>query len=108
MPQYLEMSMRSFTTNQDRMREYMQSTFGFNPFVQFEEVGKQNMAMLEKAMKMFTPFAIPGEAQPERPDVKPPVAPVAGSSNTEAASLDELRRKLAELQNQVNQLGKKV
>ena len=28
---------------------------GFNPFAQFEEVGKQNVAMLERAMKMRAP-----------------------------------------------------
>ena len=56
-PQYLEMSMSQFAHNQEEMRRYMQTTFGFNPFQQFEAMGKQNMAMFENAMRMFNPFA---------------------------------------------------
>src|SRR3974390_509031 len=60
-PQYLEMSMTQFARNQEQMRRYMQNAFGFNPFQQFESMGKQNMAMFEKAMRMFNPF---GTGQP--------------------------------------------
>jgi len=95
-PQYLEHSMKSFSQNQERMRDYMQSTFGFNPFAQFEEVGKQNVAMLERAMKMFTPFAGGGEAPK-------PAERTAASDN---ATIDELKRKLDELQGRLNEIGK--
>jgi len=56
-PQYLEMSMTQFARNQEQMRKYMQNAFGFNPFQQFESMGKQNMAMFENAMRLFNPFA---------------------------------------------------
>ena len=56
-PQYLEMSMTQFARNQEQMRRYMQNAFGFNPFQQFESMGKQNMAMFENAMRLFNPFA---------------------------------------------------
>ena len=59
-PQYLEMSMAQFARNQEQMRKYLQNAFGFNPFQQFEAMGKQNMAMFEKAMRMFNPFQLPG------------------------------------------------
>src|SRR6476469_10535948 len=55
-PQYLEMSMTQFARNQEQMRRYLQNAFGFNPFQQFESMGKQNMAMFENAMRMFNPF----------------------------------------------------
>src|SRR5262245_4909075 len=55
-PQYLEMSMTQVARNQDQMRRYMQNALGFNPFQQFESMGKQNMAMFERAMQMFNPF----------------------------------------------------
>src|SRR3954471_8311082 len=55
-PQYLEMSMSQFARNQEQMRSYLQNAFGFNPFQQFETMGKQNMAMFENAMRMFNPF----------------------------------------------------
>jgi polyhydroxyalkanoate synthesis regulator protein len=95
-PQYLEHSMKSFSQNQERMRDYMQSTFGFNPFAQFEEVGKQNVAMLERAMKMFTPFAPPGGESKAAGD-KPPA---------DHQTIDELKRKLDELQSRLNEIGK--
>ena len=47
-----------FATNQDRMRQAMQETFGgMFPFANLEEVGKQNMALFESAMQAFSPFA---------------------------------------------------
>src|SRR6476646_8429812 len=59
-PQYLEMSMATFARNQEQMRSYLQNAFGFNPFHQFEAMGKQNMAMFENDMRMFNPFQLPG------------------------------------------------
>ena len=51
-PRYLDHMMSSFTTNQDRMRQTMQETFGgMFPFASLEEVSKQNMALFENAMK---------------------------------------------------------
>ena len=106
-PQYLEMSMTQFARNQDQMRRYLQNAFGFNPFQQFESMGKQNMAMFEQAMRMFNPFgagqsAAPaqsnGAAEPARPE------PAPASSD---AAIDELKRKLDELQGQLAELSKK-
>jgi polyhydroxyalkanoate synthesis repressor PhaR len=118
-PQYLEMSMTQFAQNQEQMRRYLQNTFGFNPFQQFESMGKQNMAMFENAMRMLNPFgpgagtgpgsgpaAAPsparpnGAAEPSRPE---PPATTAGSD----PAIDELKRKLDELQSQLSDLSKK-
>ena len=64
-PGYLEMSMEAFARNQEEMRRYMTDTFGdFFPFRQFEEMGRQNMAMFEQAMSMFTPPAKEAGAAP--------------------------------------------
>lgn len=66
LPQYLDLSIRSFTENQDKMRDYMQETFGsVFPFGSLEELGKQNMAMFERTMQMFSPFAADGSPQSE-------------------------------------------
>src|ERR1700743_2099779 len=62
-PKYLEHSMGSLAKNQEQLRNYFQTTFGsMFPFGStLEEMGKQNMAMFERAMKMFSPFGnIPG------------------------------------------------
>jgi polyhydroxyalkanoate synthesis repressor PhaR len=115
-PQYLEMSMTQFARNQDQMRRYMQNAFGFNPFQQFESMGKQNMAMFEKAMQMFNPFR-PGQggANPAGGINPPPAANGQEPARTEAtaaapskdAAIDTLKRKLDELQNQLAELSKK-
>jgi len=113
-PQYLEMSMTQFARNQDQMRRYMQNAFGFNPFQQFESMGKQNMAMFENAMRMFNPFGTGPGGQPD--GQAPPPAAANGHeapkpSETSAASgetaIDDLKRKLDELQSQLAELGKK-
>lgn len=63
LPQYLEYTMQAFQRNQSEMQRYMNETFGsVFPFGQIEEMGKQNMAMFEKAMKMFNPVAAAQEA----------------------------------------------
>jgi polyhydroxyalkanoate synthesis repressor PhaR len=113
-PQYLEMSMTQFARNQEQMRSYMQNAFGFNPFQQFESMGKQNMAMFEKAMRMFNPFnagqnpqasqnAPPanGSAEPPRPQAAPAAPPEKDDA------IDDLKRKLDELQGQLAELSKK-
>lgn len=57
-PNYLECSMNAFTQNEEAMRNYVKEAMGgMFPFARWEELGKQNMAMFERAMQMFTPFA---------------------------------------------------
>ena len=113
-PQYLEMSMTQFARNQEQMRRYLQNAFGFNPFQQFESMGKQNMAMFENAMRMFNPFgagqAGPGR-RPRRPGQRPASRrhPTPGRAPAPAndAAIDDLKRKLDELQSQLAELSKK-
>ena len=101
-PRYLEHSMKSFTGNQEKMREYFQTTFGgMFPFTGFEEMSKQNIAMFERAMRMFSPFnaeqvgdaaATPATDQPKtRPEDK----------------FSELQKRLDELQSQMENLTKR-
>ena len=105
-PQYLEMSMTQFARNQEQMRRYLQNAFGFNPFHQFESMGKQNMAMFEQAMRMFNPFpsgqetpsSTNGQGSPAKTDMPPP---------PNEAAIDDLKRKLDELQAQLAELSKK-
>src|SRR3546814_13866416 len=51
----------AFSQNQDRMRQSMQETFGgMFPFGNLEDVGKQNMALFENALRLFSPFGAAG------------------------------------------------
>src|SRR6202789_4188442 len=61
-PRYLDHAMSSFARNQEQMRKNLQDAFGgLFPFSSFEEMGKQNLALFEKTMKMFSPFPVPPE-----------------------------------------------
>ena len=113
-PQYLEMSMTQFARNQEQMRSYMQNAFGFNPFQQFESMGKQNMAMFEKAMRMFNPFnagqnpQASQNAPPANGSAEPPKPQAAAAAPPEKDdAIDDLKRKLDELQGQLAELSKK-
>src|SRR5215468_12354863 len=69
-PGYLEQAMLAFAQNQEQMRRNLQATFGIFPFGQFEEMGKQNMALFERALKMLSPYGREQEGvsiEPEPP-----------------------------------------
>lgn len=101
LPQYLEAMMQAFEKNQSEMQRHMSETFGsVFPFGQMEEMSKQNMAIFEQAMKMFSGAQTAGE--PERREES--AAPAA----SESAASNEIRRELEELKRQVSELsGKK-
>ena len=90
-PKYLDHTMQSFASNQENMRDYMKNTFGgMTPFAAMEEIGKQNAALFDSTMKIFTPYLPAGDdavandaAQPDKGNA----APEAG--NTDLASLRE-------------------
>jgi polyhydroxyalkanoate synthesis repressor PhaR len=65
MPRYLEQAMANFVRQQESVRETVTKTFG--PFLPpgMEDMGRKNMAMMERAMTLFTPFYREGEAKPE-------------------------------------------
>jgi polyhydroxyalkanoate synthesis repressor PhaR len=101
LPSYLDHSMQSFSRNQERMREYFQQTMGgMFPFGALNQMGKQNLAMMEQAMKMFAPFSgQPGEAGAEAAD---PAAPAPAQS----PEINDLRRRLDELEREIGGIGK--
>ena len=71
-------------------------------------MGKQNMAMFEQAMRMFNPFGTgpggnPAQANGQEP-AKPGAQPSAAANET---AIDDLKRKLDELQSQLADLSKK-
>jgi polyhydroxyalkanoate synthesis repressor PhaR len=59
-PSYLEMSMESFTKNQQEMREkFAEALGGKLGYKDFEQLTRQNIAMFERAVRMFSPFGNP-------------------------------------------------
>ena len=104
-PRYLEYSMQAFSRNQEQMRDYFQNTLGgMFPFGRLDEVSKQNMAMFERAMRMFTPFGAagaPDDVAGQRPPGQPgtPATPPAAAAG--GAPFDELQKQIGELQKQI-------
>ena len=97
-PRFLEQAMGALAQQQEQMRSAMQKTMGsigtIFPFGNMEEVSRQNMAMMERAFSLFTPFY--------RGDAAAPVPPSdpAGEQAQEIAALrtevESLRRQLAD------------
>ena len=61
-PRFLEHAMSALTHQQEQMQTAMRKSMGnLFPFGNMEEVGRQNMAMMERAFSLFTPFYRGGE-----------------------------------------------
>jgi len=101
-PRYLEHSMQSFARNEEQMRSLLHNAFeGIFPLQNFEEMNKQNVALFENAMKMFTPFY--GEAGAKGAGRPAEGAAAAGDGN-EDPTIRELKNKLNDMQTQLNSL----
>lgn len=100
LPSYLELSLSTFTQQQERMR----SQFGGlgQGGGHFEEQIRQNLQLFDKAMKMFSPFAY---VAPSRVDDTPPPPPKVEPATDD--SLAQLRKQMAEMQAQLEKLAKK-
>jgi polyhydroxyalkanoate synthesis repressor PhaR len=99
LPSYLDHSMQSFSRNQERMQEYLSTSMGgIFPFTALNQMGKQNRAMMEQMMKMFAPF---GSQEAEDLDPEVPISPVPP-----AREIDDLRRRLDELEREIGGIGK--
>ena len=92
-PRYLEQSLAVFAQQQEQIRAAMQHTMGnLFPFrnATIEELGRQNMAMIERALALFTPFYRP----PDLPGTDRPVA--SEEIATLRAEVQSLKQQLAE------------
>ncbi|NOX95874.1 MAG: polyhydroxyalkanoate synthesis repressor PhaR [Alphaproteobacteria bacterium] len=99
-PSYLEMSMDAFSNNQDDMREKMQGSFSATPgYAMFEESVRQNMAMYQQAMNMFSPMADTGAKEGSKPSS-------SKAATSDQTDIDMLKAQLAALQSQLDKLEK--
>jgi polyhydroxyalkanoate synthesis repressor PhaR len=97
-PGYLEQAMLTFAQNQEQMRRNLQATFGIFPFGQFEEMGKQNMALFERALRMLAPYGL--EGRPPSPETGP------SRANDEDPRLKRLEAQIDALTQQLNAMGR--
>jgi len=102
LPRYLEHSMDVFSENRDRMQSYMKEAMGgMFPFGSLEDLGKQNMAIFEQAMKVFSPMG------GENGSMASPDAAAKTESESDPNKVSDLQAKLNELQQQLNDMAKK-
>ncbi len=107
LPSYLELSLSTFAQQQERLRDQFSSFGPASGMSCYEEQICQNLALFDRAMKMFSPFAFAGRTE----DAAPPAAAPAQAETPKTASddddaLTQLRKKMAEMQVQIDRLGK--
>jgi len=95
LPSFLELSLDSFMRQQARMREQW-SSLGGPGLGAFDEQIRQNMALFDRAVKMFTPFAFGGEQ---------PTAAPSPPSSAASDDLADLRKQMAAMQAQLEALS---
>ncbi len=101
LPSFLELSLDSFIRQRERLRGQLSAVTppGLGAF---DEQVRQNMALFDKAMKMFTPFAYRGEET-----APTPAAPRPAEANRDDDSLAEIKRQMAAMQAQLAALSAK-
>lgn len=123
-PGYLESSMAAFTQNQEKFRDFFEdnmtkSGLSMPPLKPFEEMARQNMAIFEQTMSMFSPFGAsrtaPEEKSPEEKSTAADKSAVKAEPGSDKGSdigadnnqLADLQKQLAEMQTQINSLQRK-
>jgi polyhydroxyalkanoate synthesis repressor PhaR len=105
-PSYLEMSMNSFSKEQEKLRNRVTNVLGGRERLsQFEDQIRQNLEMFDNAMRMFSPFSRAnrdGSRKEAEPETKPEKSEKTGNSE-----IDELKRQLSQMQAQLEALSKK-
>jgi polyhydroxyalkanoate synthesis repressor PhaR len=97
LPSYLELSLDGFIRQQERLRTQFSPLSPTVGVGSFEEQIRQNLALFDKAMKMFSPFAF-----------KPEDAPAAAAAPEPAKDdLADLKKQLQTMQEQIAALAKK-
>jgi polyhydroxyalkanoate synthesis repressor PhaR len=98
-PGYLDLSMESFAKNQEAMKNRVAEAFGGGSSA-LETMTRQNLAMFERAMKMFTPFAAPAA----RSETEASKGGTNGAFDARAKSADEI----GELKNEIEAMRKQL
>ncbi len=93
-PSYLDYAMQAFVANQDRMQDNLTKAFsGIFPMEEMQKMNKQNLAMMEQAMRMFTGGALAGMGTGTTTGSKA----ASGDPDEDAETIEALRREIDEL-----------
>ncbi len=101
LPSYLELSLSTFADQQDRMRSQFVG-LGKGPGLgPYEDQIRQNLALFDRAMKMFSPFAA---TRAEEPPPKPAERTTPSVSDD---ALSDLKKRMEEMAVQIEKLASK-
>ena len=96
-PGYLDMSMDSFTKNQGAMRDRIAEAMGGGNQM-IENLTRQNLAIFERAMQMFSPFGPQGQSRrAEEP----------AEEKSPASDVDALKREMEAMRRQISELSQR-
>ena len=101
-PGYLDLSMDSFTKNQEAMKNRVAEAFGGGSQA-LEAMTRQNLAMFERAMKMFSPFAMSGDGSH---DEEPAKANGAGGNAKQSEEINDLKSEIEAMRKQLSELAR--
>jgi polyhydroxyalkanoate synthesis repressor PhaR len=103
-PGYLDLSMESFAKNQEAIKNRMTEAFGGGTQA-FEAMARQNLAMFERAMKMFSPFAVGGMRAANESDAAPRNANGAADPKT-SEEISDLKNEIEAMRKQLSELAR--
>jgi polyhydroxyalkanoate synthesis repressor PhaR len=103
-PSYLEQSMAALSDQQEQVRDQLNKQLGENPMARniqlpmqvMEETVRRNTEMFQKAMAMFSPFAMAAAQAAPREEGRKPVAD---------KDIDDLKTQLKALQDRIDTIG---
>lgn len=107
LPSYLELSLTAFAQQQEQLRNQLAAMGTTSGIGAYEDQVRQNLALFDRAMKMFSPFAFAkaGEAPAAAP---PPPAPApAKAEPSQDDAMADLRKRMEEMQAQIEKLASK-
>ena len=105
LPSYLELSLASFAQQQERLRSQFSVIGPTGGVAGYEDQVRQNLAMFDRAMKMFSPFAYVKPETGTTAAAAPPRAETPPAASDDA--LVELRKRMEEMQAQIERLASK-
>jgi polyhydroxyalkanoate synthesis repressor PhaR len=95
-PQYLDFSLGSLISNQQKLREQFAEAFGQTPFALLEEQTRKNMAAFTNALRMLTPFGLASAGVT-------PQADAGGAAHSQ--EIDEMKREMERMRERLERLA---
>jgi len=96
-PRYLEVSIESFTREQEKFRQHMAQAFGVGGFGALEDQVRRNMEIFERTFSVFAPFA--------RRETQAREAAESGRTGRPEGEISDLKRQLEEMQKRLDEIA---